>query len=72
MRKEKIIPYPCEVKQGDKIRIADGSTRIVGEIDGRFILFTDGAKFSITHPDILGVVSEKKKNKEEQEQNIEE
>ena len=64
MKKDTIIPYPCEIKQGDKVKTADGRTREVESVDGRFISFTDGSLFSIKHPDIKGVVVEKKKKKE--------
>lgn len=72
MRKDKIIPYPCDIKRGDKIRTADGNTREVEEVGGRFIVFTDGTIFGIKHPDIVGVVAEKKKKQEEQEPTVEE
>jgi hypothetical protein len=53
------------LKTGDKVKTADGRIREVEYIDGRFIKFADGAMFGITHPDIIGVVIEKKKNQKE-------
>lgn len=65
MRKETIIPYPCEIKIGDKIKTADGRTREISSLDGRFIYFSDGSRYGIKHPDICGVIQEKKKKQEE-------
>lgn len=68
MKKEKIIQYPCEIKQGDKVKTADGRKREVEMVDGRFIYFTDGITFSLKHPDIIGVIAEDKKKQEETEE----
>ncbi len=63
--KYEIIPYPCEIKQGDRVKTSDGRIRDVEYIDGRFIKFADGAKYGIKHPDIIGLVIEKKKKQKE-------
>ncbi len=63
-----IKPYPCELNVGDKVKTADGRIREVEFVDGRFIKFSDGARFSITHPDIIGIAFEKKKKKTESEE----
>lgn len=63
-----IIEYPCEIRQGDKVKTADGRVRDVESIDGRFIRFTDGSFFGIKHPDIVGIAIEKKRKKEKAEE----
>lgn len=63
--KYEITPYPCELKQGDKVKTADGRIREVEYIDGRFIKFKDGTLYGIKHPDIIGLAVEKKKKKKE-------
>lgn len=63
-----IKEYPCDLMQGDKVKTADGRIRIVEKIDGRFIMFEDGSSFSINHPDIIGLVIEKKKSKKTEEE----
>lgn len=60
-----IIEYPCELKQGDNVKTADGRIREVDSIDGRFIKFVDGTAFGINHPDIVGLAIEKKKKTKE-------
>lgn len=63
-----IIKYPCELHQGDKVKTSDGRIREVEYIDGRFIKFTDGSLFGISHPDIVGLAVEKKKKQKEVEE----
>lgn len=63
--KYEITAYPCELKQGDKVKTADGRIREVEHIDGRFIKFADGARYGINHPDIIGLAVEKKKKQKE-------
>lgn len=60
-----IIPYPCELKSGDKVKTADDRIREVESVDGRFIHFTDGSAYGISHPDIVGLAIEKKRKKKE-------
>lgn len=69
---EEIIQYPCDIKQGDKIKTSDGRIREVESIDGRFISFVDGSSYSLSHPDIIGVVQEKRQKKKTKEDNSEE
>ena len=63
-----IKEYPCELNQGDKVKTADGRVRIVEKIDGRFITFEDGSSYGIKHPDIVGLIIEKKKSKKTTEE----
>jgi len=64
---KKIIDYPCEIKVGDIMLTRDEREREISEIDGRYIHFKDGSQFSLTHPDLVGVVvkTRKKSTKEE-------
>lgn len=63
--KYEIIAYPCDIKQGDKLKTADGRIREVEYIDGRFIEFTDGTTYGVSHPDLVGIAIEKKKKQKE-------
>lgn len=56
-----IIPYPCEVKIGDTMLTKDQREREVFDINGRYIVFTDGSQFSFSHPDLVGVIVKTKK-----------
>lgn len=60
MAKE-IINYPCDIKVGDIMLTKDLREREISQIDGRYIYFTDGSKFSFKHPDLVGVVIKTKK-----------
>lgn len=60
-----ITPYPCEIKQGDKMKTADGRIREVEKVDGRFVKFTDGTMYGTKHPDLVGVAMERKKKPKE-------
>ena len=66
--KYEIIEMPCEITSGDKVKTADGRVRDVESIDGRFITFSDGTKFSLMHPDIIGKAIEKKKKQKQAEE----
>lgn len=66
--KYEIIEMPCELVAGDKVKTADGRIREVESIGGRFITFTDGTQFSLSHPDILGKAIEKKKKQKQEEE----
>ena len=63
--KYEIIAYPCDIKQGDKMKTADGRIREVEYNDGRFIKFTDGTMYGVSHPDLVGIAIEKKKKQKE-------
>jgi len=61
-----IIPYPCEIKVGDIMLTKDQREREIFDINGRYIVFTDGSQFSFTHPDLVGVVSKTTRKKSNQ------
>lgn len=50
-----IKKYPCDVSVGDHILTKDGRERILKSIEGKYLLFEDGVRFSKKHPDIVGV-----------------
>lgn len=54
-------------KKGDTVRTKDGRERTVSNADGRFVYFTDGSMYGLNHPDIMEVISKKKKKETEQD-----
>ena len=50
-----IKKYPCDVSVGDHILTKDGRERVLKSIEGKYLLFEDGVRFSKKHPDIIGV-----------------
>lgn len=50
-----IKKYPCDVSVGDHIVTRDGRDRVLKAIEGKYLLFEDGVRFSKKHPDIVGV-----------------
>lgn len=58
-------------KKGDIVRTIDGRERTVKKVDGRFIYFTDGTVYGLTHPDIVEVTKPKKKDDKPTEEQAE-
>lgn len=54
-------------KKGDTVLTKDGRERTVSKADGRFVYFTDGSMYGLNHPDIMEVISKKKKKETEQD-----
>ena len=52
-------------KKGDTVRTKDGMERTISKADGRFVYFDDGSIYGLNHPDILEVISKKKKKETE-------
>lgn len=52
-------------KKGDIVRTKGGRDRTVKKTDGRYVYFTDGSVYGLTHPDIIEVVPKKKAEKAE-------
>lgn len=67
------VKYPCEVKVGDIIQTKHGRTREIRAIDGRYIYFTDGSQYGVSHPEIeflLVPKESKRKKKTEQKEEV--